>query len=102
MKKLSVLFASLLFLFACESLFDSSDSISSFGKINKIDVSSWQYGTHTLEDTQGKPMYALKSSSINLELYEGKAVNISGNKIDGYPVDGGPVYIEVTEIKVVN
>jgi len=102
MKKLFVFFIALIFLFACESLFDSNDSISSSGKIKKIEVSTWQYGTHILNDSEGKPIYALKSSSINLGLYEAKVVKISGEKIDGYPVDGGPEYIEVTKIEVLN
>jgi hypothetical protein len=102
MKRLFVFFAPLIFLIACESLFDSNDSISSFGEIKKIEVSTWQYGTHTLNDSEGKPLYALKSSSINLGLYEDKVVKILGKKIDGYPVDGGPDYAEVTTIEILN
>ena len=29
----------------------------------------------------------------------GQSVEISGNKVRGYPVDGGPDYLEVSKIK---
>tara|TARA_B100000497_G_C7379300_1_gene243207 strand:+ start:384 stop:542 length:159 start_codon:yes stop_codon:yes gene_type:complete len=51
------------------------------------------YGTHVIED------YALRSNIVDLNNYINQDVVIIGYKIDGYPVDGGPDYIEVQEIK---
>ena len=64
------------------------------GLIQKQGITTYMYGTHTITD------YALKSNSINLDNYIDENVSIIGEKIDGYPVDGGPDYIEVKKIKV--
>ena len=85
-------------LVACESLVQSNESVNTIGIIKKLEVSTWMYGTHTLIDENGKLLYALQSSIINLDNYENKNVIIFGNKIDGYPVDGGPVYIDVKRV----
>jgi hypothetical protein len=41
----------------------------------------------------------LRSSAINLKDFEFYNVQITGNFVDGYPVDGGPEFINVTSIK---
>ena len=63
------------------------------GTIQEQGITTYQYGTHTISG------YALKSETINLDDYVNQNVTIVGYKIDGYPVDGGPDYIEVEEIK---
>lgn len=63
------------------------------GVIEKQGITSYMYGTHVIQD------YALRSSIINLDDYINQDVVIVGYKIEGYPVDGGPEYIEVQEIK---
>ena len=55
------------------------------------------YGTHLLV-MQGKS-YALRSSKVTLDDYLNKGVTAKGHFIAGYPVDGGPQYIEVEEIE---
>jgi len=40
----------------------------------------------------------LKSNLVILEDFINRDVTIIGYKIEGYPLDGGPVYIEVTDI----
>lgn len=67
------------------------------GTIKAIEMSSWQYGTHTISNDE--TFYALRSDKIDLEAYEGKTVKIKAEKIAGYPVDGGPEYLKVHEIK---
>lgn len=68
------------------------------GVIEEAGITSYQYGTHTLE-TQNNEFYALKSDSVNLEEYEGRKVSITASKIEGYPVDGGPVYLHVNTVE---
>jgi hypothetical protein len=68
------------------------------GKIEALGMSTFQYGTHTLN--AGDKTYALKSSSIDLKTYEGKEVVVKGLKVAGYPVDGGPEFIDVKEVSV--
>jgi len=66
------------------------------GKLNPMGMSTFQYGTHLLNT--GKQMYALKSSKVDLKAHEGKDVIVKGVKVAGYPVDGGPDFIDVQEI----
>lgn len=100
MKKLIVLLA-LGFSFAgCSSMKSSKDgdTVSLNGKIEKIGMTTYQYGTHTIQSNQ--KTYALKSSSLNLDNYENKAVEVIGKKVPGYPVENGPELIEVSSVKV--
>lgn len=66
------------------------------GKLSALGMSTFQYGTHTLSG--GDKTYALKSSKVDLKVYEGKDVIVKGVKVAGYPVDGGPEFIDVQEI----
>ncbi|WP_037318025.1 hypothetical protein [Salegentibacter sp. Hel_I_6] len=66
------------------------------GTIESQGMTSYQYGTHILNSEE--EFYALKSDNLNLDEFVGKQVNVSGSKIEGYPVDGGPDYILVTEV----
>ena len=76
---------------------DTTTSIEVEGTIEAIGMTSWQYGTHTL--TNDEDFYALRSKTVKLDQYEGKTVTIVAQKIDGYPVDGGPEFLEVLRIK---
>ncbi|TDH29256.1 hypothetical protein EXU57_04100 [Segetibacter sp. 3557_3] len=67
------------------------------GLLKKLEVSSWQYGTHIITDEGNK--YALKSSTVNLDNFVDKVVTIKGSKIAGYPVDNGPDFIEVKAVE---
>ena len=100
MKGLQIVILSLLFLAATcnKSVSGENQDLMTFkGEIDKIGMSTWQYGTHTLtvEDT----FYALKSEKIDLTPYEGKTVTITAEKIEGYPVDGGPEFLNVVQVK---
>lgn len=66
------------------------------GIIKPAGITSYQYGTHRLETKD--TFYALKSDQIDLKDYEDEKVNITASKIQGYPVDGGPIYLEVQKI----
>ena len=74
-------------------------SIKSSGTLNVQGGSFYMYGTHTLIDNNFKLIYALRSKTENLDEYIGQNVEITGYKIKGYPVAGGPEYLEVTKIK---
>lgn len=69
------------------------------GTIKAQEITTYMYGTHVLTNNVGQTLYALRSNSVKLDDYIGKSVEISGSKVDGYPVDGGPDYIEVSKIK---
>lgn len=78
------------------------------GTISKQEVSFHQYGTHTFkgnvlddnpENKHKKIQFALKSDKINLNKWIDKDVIITGRKIEGYPIEGGPDYINVIQIE---
>ncbi len=101
MKHAFFLFVFSLLLFGCDTSVNSDNTVTAVGVVHKIEMSTWMYGTHTLADSSGKHLYALTGSSVDLNSYENKKVRITGNLIDGYPVDGGPMYINVTGISII-
>ncbi len=73
---------------------NNSNLIEIKGIIQKQGITIYQYGTHTVSE------YALRSSTILLDEYVHENVIITGYKIDGYPIEGGPEYIDVVRIKL--
>lgn len=74
-----------------------TSAITLTGKIEKIGMTTFQYGTHLLK--ADAKTYALKSANLNLDTYLDKQVTIKGTKVEGYPIEGGPEFIAVTEVK---
>ena len=66
------------------------------GKIEKLGMTTFQYGTHIL--TVDAKTYALRSSKVDLNAYVDKEVTLKGTKVDGYPIENGPDLIEVEEV----
>ncbi|MGB7910734.1 MAG: hypothetical protein WCF59_00760 [Desulfobaccales bacterium] len=78
---------------------DKSYQITSAGIIKKQGITTYMYGTHVLVNNSGKTLYALKSDNVNLDKYIDRKVTIKGNLIGGYPVEGGPDYLNVQWIE---
>ena len=76
-----------------------SKTITAQGTIQPLEVSIWMYGTHYLEDEDDNVLYALSSNTVSLHDYNGKKVEVQGSLKEGYPIDGGPPYMEVDAIK---
>ena len=72
-------------------------SLSITGTVAKQGITTYQYGSHTLKIEKG--FYALTSKTVNLDDFVGKEITIIGEKIEGYPLSGGPEYIKVIEVK---
>lgn len=70
------------------------------GELKSLQTSSWQYGTHTIHVDD--KFYALRSDSIDLHHYNQKIVQIWGVKDNNYPVNGGPEYIIVKKVELLN
>ena len=101
MKKVLFLFALLAFIgISCDE--SEEYTIVSDGLIIETVASFYQYGTHTIETNEGEILYALTSNSIDLTEYNDMYVEIKGNLIEGYPLEGGPEYLEVKSIKVID
>jgi len=77
------------------------ENVTAEGVIQKQGMTTYQYGTHVLKDSNKKTLYALTSKSEKLDTYVGKQVKITGTLIPDYPVDGGPKYVEVTSVEVI-
>lgn len=92
-KSLSILTIFCLSVISCDKDVVTIDGIEITGEIEKQKITTYQYGSHTISE------YALRSSSINLDDYINQKITVVGHKIGGYPVDGGPHYIEVEKIK---
>lgn len=99
MKKLILLLALGLGVAGCSSMKSGKDTLTYHltGKIEKTGMTTYQYGTHTI--TTGDHTYALRSSSVDLNKFENKEVQLTGKKVPGYPVENGPALIEVTSVK---
>ena len=83
---------------------DDSDGggqeVSATGMIKETESSSYQYGTHTINDSSsGAPIYALQSDVVDLYDYDG-SVTIYGTLVAGYEngLDGGPPLVEVSRV----
>ena len=100
MKKILILSLFVAIMSGCGSMRSAAkgESISIEGKITKLGMTTYQYGTHAM-NYAGKP-FALRSSSLNLDNYVDKQVTLKGVKVDGYPLEGGPELIEVSEVVV--
>jgi hypothetical protein len=99
MKYLKILFAFIILLTLSCDKDTESGSIKAIGVVKASGASTFQYGTHILTDNSGNMLYALRSKSVNLDNHIDKNVEIKGHKVKGYPVDGGPEYLEVTKVK---
>lgn len=99
MKNIIILLAIGLSMAGCSTTKSSGGQnlVQLTGKIEKLGMSTFQYGTHTIE-AAGKS-YALKSSAVDLNGFTGKEVTLKGTKVAGYPIENGPELIEVTEVK---
>lgn len=100
MKKVLISMSFAAFIFSCSARQNDNDSgvMTLNGTIEKRETTSYQYGTHIFNS--GDKIYAIKSNSLNLNTYLNKQVSISGSKVKGYPVDGGPELIDVSKVIV--
>lgn len=86
----------LLILLAVNSCEKKVGFLHFTGTLEKQGMTTYQYGTHVISN--GSVTYALRSQKINLDLYKGKTVEILGTKIEGYPIESGPEYLEVEKV----
>ncbi len=75
----------------------TTNSMEITGTIQEQGMTSYQYGTHTL--TNAETFYAVKSDSIDLNDYLNQEVTVTAEKVEGYPVDGGPEYIKILSVE---
>ncbi len=75
----------------------SENQIEITGIIKAQGATTYQYGTHTIQENN--VLYALTSTDLNLDNYLNKNKTIIATKKEGYPISGGPIYLNVDKIK---
>lgn len=75
----------------------TNENVTVSGQIQRQSITFYQYGSHIISNDQ--EVFALRSETIDLETYINKTVIVVGQKVPGYPVDGGPDYLEVIRVK---
>ncbi|WP_139134284.1 hypothetical protein [Crocinitomix algicola] len=79
-------------LVSCEK--EETDEVILTGVLEKNDgITTYQYGEFFIGT------FALRSDKIDLLDYVNEKVQIKGDKIEGYPIENGPEYLEVIEIE---
>jgi hypothetical protein len=98
MKKSLILLSIVAILSSCASTKTgvNADVVTLNGQVTELGMTTFQYGTHLLK--ADSKTYALKSSKVSLDKFVDKSVTLKGKKVAGYPVEGGPQLIEVSEI----
>jgi hypothetical protein len=79
---------------------DTMSLVEAEGNLRRQGITTYQYGTHVLLDRSGNTLYALRSSQVNLDTYDGQYVRVSGSLVPDYPVDLGPKYMLVSAVQV--
>jgi hypothetical protein len=74
-----------------------SSQVEFTGTVQKQGMTTYQYGDYVISDD--KTTYALKSTTVNLGQYLNKKVTIWGDKVQGYPLEGGPDFLDVKKVK---
>lgn len=74
------------------------DGLECEGMLKRLIMTPWQYGTHGVYDNKGKILYALESQTLDLDIYAGRTVIATGYPMVGYPIDGGPSLLSVTDV----
>jgi hypothetical protein len=72
------------------------------GVIEKPELTTYMYGTHSMTDDELGNFYALESEVVDLDAYVGQRVTVSGAFVPGYEdgqVEGGPPLFSVTHVE---
>jgi hypothetical protein len=75
-----------------------TEIVTAEGTIQNAGITTYQYGRYILVDKSGHTLYALRSSTLDLDQYVGKDVTITGTLVPGYPLDGGPPYLDAQSV----
>jgi hypothetical protein len=75
----------------------SPQAVTATGTLQPMGFTTFQYGSHALH---GPTFYALRSSRLDLNRYVGRQVLIFGFLVPGYPIEGGPPYVDVQWVQL--
>ena len=75
------------------------DLVTTKGTVYKQGITTYQYGSHVLADSATNVYYALRSNKIDLDQFLNQKIEVKGSLVEGYPVDDGPEFLEVTSVE---
>lgn len=78
---------------------ENRDEVQVRGRLERSGMTSYMYGTHVIVDRTRRQRYALRGEDVDLDAYIGQQVELTGSRVDGYPVDGGPPYLDVHTVR---
>jgi starvation-inducible outer membrane lipoprotein len=79
----------------------AQESVVATGTMERLDITSYQYGSHAITDEASGTFYVLNSDVVDLDAYDGQRVTVYGTLVPGYEsgqVEGGPPLVYVTEV----
>ena len=80
----------------------AQESVTATGAMEKLGITTYQYGTHAVTDEASGAFYGLSSDVVDLDAYTGQRVTIYGTLVPGYEygqVEGGPPLVDVTWVE---
>lgn len=77
---------------------DADELVRAQGTIELTGITTYMYGQYSLVDLSGDTAYALRSSKLDLGIFVGQYVEIAGMRVPGYPLEGGPVFVDVETV----
>ena len=92
------LFAFAFLFFSCQEKEDKG-LLEFSGLLVRQGVTTYQYGSHILLSADSVSAWVLTSSVVDLEPYVGTDVTVEGLWREGYPIEGGPVLLEVVRVR---
>jgi starvation-inducible outer membrane lipoprotein len=99
MKRLVVLVAMTLALTAPAL---AQESVTATGAMERLGITTYQYGTHSVTDKASGTFYVLSSDVVDLDAYAGQRVTVYGTLVPGYEygqVEGRPPLVDVTWVE---
>jgi hypothetical protein len=78
------------------------EEVSATGTLEKLEATTFQYGTHAITDEASGTYYALQSEVVDLDAYVGQRVTVYGTldpATENGQIEGGPPLINVTRVE---
>ncbi len=99
MKRLAILAVTVVALISSAL---AQESVTATRAMEKLGITTYQYGTHAVTDEASGAFYGLSSDDVDLDAYTGQRVTIYGTLVPGYEggqVEGGPPIVDVTWVE---
>jgi dipeptidyl aminopeptidase/acylaminoacyl peptidase len=76
--------------------------VEATGVLEVREIGFYEYGTHSITDEASGESYALQSSSVDLDAFDGRHVTVHGTVVPGTEYgqsEGGPTLLNVTRVE---